>query len=38
VHCDAPEHLIGQIVEVRVEAATRSSLTGALAGGKADAA
>jgi tRNA-2-methylthio-N6-dimethylallyladenosine synthase len=38
VHCDAPEQLIGQIVEVRVEAATRSSLTGVLAGGKADAA
>lgn len=38
VHCDAPEQLIGQIVEVRVEAATRSSLSGVLAGGKADAA
>ncbi|HAQ34328.1 MAG: tRNA (N6-isopentenyl adenosine(37)-C2)-methylthiotransferase MiaB [Maricaulis sp.] len=38
VHCDAPEHLLGQIVDVRIMSATRSSLSGVLAAGKADAA
>jgi tRNA-2-methylthio-N6-dimethylallyladenosine synthase len=38
VHVDGPAELIGQVGEVRIEAASRNSLSGSLTGSKRSAA
>ena len=38
VHVDGPDHLIGRIADVRIEAASRNALTGQLVDGERSAA